>query len=88
MHNFLQDDKPFDEYTLYIARNWVKNMRERYKEFLIPIFHSSQVLLTEDSSSYRHDTLALICNSEPSRCLLLVQSDAKILKKTLFFLVI
>ena len=58
MYTFLQDDKTFDEYTLYIARNWINNMLERYKEFLNPIFHSSKVLLTEDSSSFRHETLA------------------------------
>lgn len=47
----------FESNNPYNAKDWVKTLRDNYKKYLVPLFHSSKVLLTADSSSYRHETL-------------------------------
>lgn len=47
----------FEKNSPYNAKEWVHTMVENYKKYLVPIFHSTKVLLTADSSSLRHETL-------------------------------
>lgn len=39
------------------AKEWKEKMTSQIKEVLVPIFHSTKVLLAKDSSSYEHECL-------------------------------
>lgn len=39
------------------SKKWTEKLFSLLKTYLVPIFHSTKVLLTADSSSYRHETL-------------------------------
>lgn len=40
------------------GKKWINKKMDICRKYFIPIFHSKQILLTADSSSYRHETLA------------------------------
>lgn len=73
MDEFFSKDKEF-------AAEWKEKLISQIKEILTPIFHSTKVLLTKDSSSYEHETLAgeyLIDKGETIEQALLHNSEFK-----------
>ncbi len=50
MNKFFSKDIKF-------AKEWKEKLISQVKEILSPVFHSSKILLVQDSSSYEHETL-------------------------------
>lgn len=38
-------------------KGWIKSIQDNYKKYLVPLFHSKEVLLTADSSNRLHETV-------------------------------